>query len=147
MAFRDTNSLKLPLVRLIYSHSDSTVAQTSTAQLFILHTLLDALVFTPLSLLLIESFNPRASFKLRVLLFTVVAFLTSPAASMIWPNFCTQSLAFCCILACINLLTFRCPLLASVPFILACNLDVSCIFLVPVFVTFAVRTIIANSPP
>ena len=146
MAIQENKSLKLPLVKFIHAYADSIIAQTSTAQLFTMHSLLDVLVSTPLNLLLIESFNPRASFKLRVLLFAVVEFLTSPAASMIWPNLFTLSLAFYCLIACINLLCLQCPLLASMPFILACNLDISCIFLLPIFLTFAIRSIITNSP-
>ena len=49
-------------------------------------------------------------------------------------------------LATVVLLSFECPLLASAPIALACNLDLSCLVYLPAFIVCAISSMFKHSP-
>ena len=105
---------------------------------------MDAILILPLALQLIRSLHKRASFKLCLLHLFAFSIVTSPYITLVHY---TSILSLSCILATWNLLLSSWPLLASVTFMIALNLDLTlCLPLTPVFLVYMVGTVIVNSP-
>ena len=117
------------------------ISEFDTANLL----LLDAVLIMPMALALFSILHKRATLRLRLVhLLVFCSLMTSP---IILQYRYTHILAFSCILATWNLLLVGYPLMASLFFTLALNLDLMlCLPLLPVFLVQAIGKIISSSP-
>ena len=101
------------------------------------------ILITPCILLLLAKFNPRATFKLRLLHYMILTIACTPFVLL--QNH-SLYLATSCLLISVTLLAYECPLMASVPFALAFNLELAKYgVLGPIFVAYAICTVIKNA--
>lgn len=110
--------------------------------LFFLHLIEETLIFGSAAIILIKQLIPKATLKLQLVTFAVVANMVTT----FWLTEYPVKLGFNCVIYALALLSLDCPLMASVPMILAFNLELSYLFLIPVFMVYAVCSIINNAP-
>ena len=135
----------LPLTRLIseYVNSQSWLV-TGSNNIFAVRAIIDSLVNMPLIMHLLTRLHIRASFKLRLLHLCAISAVISP---LVLFSKITSLFAFSCILVTWSLLLLNFPLLASLTFVTALNLDVTmCLPLTLVFIVQAIGGIVVNSP-